>query len=99
MPRPPALWRQSQTFRELIGKKAKVLSFTRIYNGPKKLIHRVPYAIGILQLENSKRKITVEICNKNEQNLKIGTSVQLVSRRRQVNEEGLIQYVVKGKIL
>jgi uncharacterized OB-fold protein len=86
---PPSQWRKSQEIHKLIGKKAKVISFSNICNGP---------YIVMVELKEGKR-IMLELTSNNGPNLKINDQVVLVLRKSEVSEKGLISYVLKAKLL
>lgn len=99
MLRPPAIWRSIQEIPKLLGMQGKIVSFTRVYNGPKNVIHRVPYYVALIELQGSQKRILVEICQEREQDIKIEAKIVLVPRRHKVSEKGLIHYIIKGKIV
>lgn len=93
---PPAIWRENKKFADLIGKKATIECFSRLHNNSKTVV-------AIVQLKGgdkkTPKKFTVQLCKEGLEKLKVGAEIMLVSRKFDTNENGLIKYTIKAKVL
>jgi len=91
--------RENQKLNQTIGKKAKVLSFTRIFSKSYGVINRVPFYVALVEFIESKKKIMIEVVRENDEKLKIGGLIECVMRKHKENNEKLISYSMKGKVV
>lgn len=93
---PPAIWRDNKKFPQLIGKKAKIECFSKLNNS----CENVVAIVKLKSADNAaSHKMTVQLCRENSSKLKVGAEVVLVSRKFDTNQDGLIKYTIKGKLL
>lgn len=52
---PVKVWRRQKTIRDLLGKKGKVISWTRIFTPPPQFKQVAPYTIVLVELTNHQR--------------------------------------------
>ena len=93
---PAFVWRHK---KDLLGKKGIIKFFSRLHSSPAGIINRTPYYIAVIQVNGLNKNMIVEVCRENDQDVKIGGSVVLVHRKRQVSTDGLILYTLKAKVL
>ena len=80
-------------FRE----EGKIVTFTKIHVAPSGFEHRVPYFVGIIELENGV-KITGEVIGR-EEDIKIGARVKAVFRKIfEDGKSGIIHYGLKWEV-
>ena len=96
---PPTIWRNNKKIANLIGKIGTVESFTQVHAKPSSVITNTPYYIAIVNFEKLNKKMTVEIYDNNNKKISIGSQVELIYRKHQVNKDGLIAYGLKGIII
>ena len=79
--------------------KGKLITWSKIYAGPKGFESFVPYIIGIIELEDGER-ITSQIVDVDESELKYGMEMEPVFRKYfQNGSDGIIHYGLKFKKL
>ena len=75
--------------------KGNVYTYTKITAAPAGLELEAPYVVGIIELEEGP-KVTAQIVDVNDDELKIGMPVKVMFRRLRVDgNEGLIHYGYK----
>lgn len=96
---PPAIWRSNQYLRDFVGKRAKIVQFTRVHAGPKGLVHRCPYYVALVEAEGMDKRFMVEVCRENDSAVDKGIWVEMILRKHLVSPEGLIFYSLKARVL
>lgn len=78
--------------------EGKIIAFTKIHVAPSGFEHRVPYYIGIIELEKGVR-ITGEVIGE-EEKIKIGAKVKAVFRKIfEDGKNGIIHYGLKWEVV
>lgn len=96
---PIKIWRRQKEIRKILGKKGKVLVWTKIYTAASDFKKYAPYPVVLVELEN-KEKIYGQLVDYKNEDLKIGIEVISVLRKvREPSLEGVIAYGVKFKPL
>jgi len=96
---PVKIWRRQKEIRKLIGKKGRVLVWTKIYTAGSDFKKYAPYPVVLVKLDN-KEKIYGQLVDYRDEDLKMGRKVISILRKvRASTEEGVIAYGVKFKPL
>ena len=96
---PIKYWREAKNHHKYLGKKGKIISFTRISAGPAGFEKQTPYWAGIIELENGERVAGQIKVRDQESEIKIGAKVIGVLRKMgDVGEESVVEYGIKWKI-
>jgi len=96
---PVKVWRRQKEIRKILGKKGKVLIWTKIFTPGSDFKKYAPYPVVLVELEN-KEKIYGQLVDYEEKDLKIGKDVISILRKvRSSTDEGVIAYGVKFKPL
>lgn len=96
---PIKIWRRQKEIRKILGKKGKILTWTKIHAPGSDFKKYAPYPVVLVELEN-KEKAYGQLVDYKEEDLKIGKKVVSVLRKvRASSEEGIIAYGVKFKPL
>lgn len=97
MTSPSEIWRHHKKLHNYLGKKGRLLVWTKITVAPSGFEDFVPYFSGIVEFENG-RKLPVQIVDCEEKDLKSNLKVISVIRRgRKAADDEVIEYVVKVK--
>jgi len=92
---PVKVWRHQKQIASLLGQEGKVVSWTLIEVPPAGYESEAPYPVVIVKLDKGGR-MTGQLVDWEEKNLKIGQKVKVVYRRiRKPDEEGVIPYGAK----
>ncbi len=96
---PIKIWRRQKEIRKVLGKKGRVLIWTKIYTPGTDFKKYAPYPVVLVKLENNE-KIYGQLVDYEEKDLKIGGKVISILRKvRSSTDEGVIAYGVKFKPL
>ncbi len=96
---PIKIWRRQKEIRKVLGKKGRVLTWTKIYTPGTDFKKYAPYPVVLVKLENNE-KIYGQLVDYEEKDLKIGGKVISILRKvRSSTDEGVIAYGVKFKPL
>lgn len=96
---PIKIWRRQKEIRKILGKKGKVLVWTKIYTPGSDFKKYAPYPVVLVELE-SKEKIYGQLVDYKDSDLKTGREVVSILRKvRSSTDEGVIAYGVKFKPL
>ena len=96
---PVKIWRRQKEIRKVLGKKGKVLAWTKIYTPGSDFKKYAPYPVVLVELKN-KEKIYGQLVDYKDADLKIGGKVISILRKvRSSTNEGVIAYGVKFKPL
>lgn len=94
---PVQIWRQHQNLKNYLGKKGKLLVWTKILVAPSGFEHQVPYLVGIVQFAD-KSKLPVQIVDCEEEDLNLNQKVITVIRKiGKPRVENVIEYGIKVK--
>lgn len=94
---PSTVWRQHKRLHTYLGKKGKLLVWTKILVPPLGFEHQVPYFVGIVKF-NDGEKMPIQIVDCEEKDLKVNQRVEAVIRKiGKVKSEDVIEYGVKVK--
>lgn len=91
------IWRLHKKLHKYLGRKGKLLVWTKISVPPSGFEDFIPYLSGIVEFENGE-KLPVQIVDCTDEDLKPNLKVISVIRRgKKVKPEEVIEYVVKVK--
>ncbi len=101
---PVQIWRQHKTLHTYLGKKGKILVWTKILVPPLGFENQAPYLVGIVEFED-KSRMPVQIVGCEEQDLpagrqglRVNQKVEVVIRKvGKARSEDVIEYGVKVK--
>lgn len=94
---PSIIWRQHKLLPNYLGKKGKILVWTKISVPPKGFEHQVPYFVGIVKFDDGE-KLPIQIVDCEEKNIRISLRVEAVIRKvGKGKPEDVIEYGVKVK--
>lgn len=95
----PSCRRRGKIESFLFSGKGKIYSFCQVHSAPSGLELEAPYVLAIVQLEEGP-KVTAQIVECNEGEIKIGDEVEAVFRKiRSDDPEGLIHYGYKFRLV
>lgn len=99
MQSPVKIWRNQKKIASLVGKTGNIIAFTLIRVPPGEFTDQAPYPVVLVQLDGGKR-ITAQLVDCELENIRVGQKVVTVVRRiLKPNEEGVIPYGIKVKLL
>lgn len=97
MTNPAQIWREHKKLHTYLGKKGKLLVWTKISIPPLGFEHQVPYFVGIVKFDSGE-KLPVQIVDCAEKDLKVNKLVEVVIRKiGKVKPDEVIEYGVKVK--
>ena len=89
---PVKVWRRQKRWRLILGKKGKVISWTRIFAASNDFKKLAPYYCVLVKLENGE-KIVGQLVDCGEKAAKIGLKVKTVLRKmRAVADNEVVDY-------
>lgn len=96
---PIKIWRRQKEIRKILGRKGKIVVWTKIYTPGSDFKKYAPYPVVLVELE-SKEKIYGQLVDYKDPDLKTGGEVISILRKvRSSTDEGVIAYGVKFKPL
>ncbi len=96
---PVKVWRNQKKLVNLLGKTGKIISWSMIRVPPANFSDQAPYPVVLIELAN-KQRVTVQLVDADQEELRFGQPVKLVIRRvTQPSSEGVIPYGLKAKPL
>jgi hypothetical protein len=96
---PIKIWRRQKEIRKILGKKGKILVWTKIYTPGTDFKKYAPYPVVLVELEN-KERVYGQLVDYDNEDLKIGSKVFSILRKiRSTTDDGVIAYGVKFKPL
>lgn len=99
MSSPAQIWRNHKELHSYLGKRGRLIVWTKILVAPSGFEHQVPYLVGIVQFNDGQR-LPVEIVDTSESNLKSKQTVEAVIRKiGKAKSEDVIEYGVKVRPL
>ena len=97
MKSPIAIWRTKQENSRFLGKKGKIVSFSKVFNPPEGF-GKQPFYSAVVELQPGKRKTGQLVLEGKKP--RIGAKVIAVIRRiSQPNLEEIIDYGIKFKVI
>lgn len=97
MSSPASIWREHKKLHSYLGKRGKLLVWTKILVAPSGFEHQVPYFVGIVQFTDGK-KMPLQIIDADEKSLPAGRQVEIVIRKiGKAKSEDVIEYGIKVK--
>jgi hypothetical protein len=95
---PVKIWRRQKEIRKLIGKKGRVVAWTKIFTPGSDFKKYAPYPVVLVELFGNKEKIYGQLVDYEKEDLKTGSKVISILRKvRSSSEDGVIAYGVKFK--
>lgn len=96
---PVKIWRNQKKVRDLLNKKGKIISFTKVFVPPAGFESQAPYAVAIAKLETG-INVIAQLVDGMDREIKLGQKIITVLRRtKDPGLEGIIPYGIKFKIL
>jgi len=96
---PVKIWRRQKEIRKVLGKKGRVLTWTKIYTPGTDFKKYAPYPVILVELKN-KEKVYGQLVDYKDGDLRIGKEVVSVLRKvREPSIDGVIAYGIKFKPL
>lgn len=94
---PVQVWRTTKELHKYLGKKGKIVVWTRIFVAPAGFESELPYVVAVVEFEDGSRK-TLQVIDYTEEQLKPGHDVITAIRRiGKAGPEEVITYGVKVK--
>ena len=99
MKSPVTIWRKQKKDAPILGRKGKIVTWTKIMVAPPKFQAFTPYVVVLVELEN-KEKVYGQLVDFEEKDIYFNNKVKSVLRRSaSVSQNALIEYGVKFKPL
>jgi uncharacterized OB-fold protein len=94
---PVQVWRTTKELHAFLGKKGKIVVWTRIFVAPSGYESELPYIVAIVEFENGSRK-SLQVVDYTEEQLKSGQKVIVAIRRiGKAGPDEVITYGLKVK--
>ena len=94
---PVKIWRRQKEIRKLLGRKGKVITWTKVLIAGKGFKKYAPYPVVLVKLDNQ-IKAYGQLVDWDDKDLVIGREVRGVLRKvREGSDEGIIAYGLKFK--
>lgn len=94
---PIQVWRTTKELHKMLGRKGKIVVWTRIFVAPSGFEHELPYVVAIVEFGKGDRK-TLQMVDYDESQLKPGQEVITVVRRiGKAAPDDVIMYGLKVK--
>lgn len=98
MSSPIKVWRDSKEIKKFLGKRGKILVWTKISAAPAGFEHEAPLFVAIVQFKDF--RMPLQIVDANEEDIKVGKIVETVVRRTiKVRIDEVIEYGVKARLI
>src|SRR3989344_5685261 len=96
MSSPAEIWRSHKELHNYLGKRGRLIVWTKILVAPTGFEHQVPYLVGIVQVNDERMPVQIVDCNESE--LKTNQKMEVVIRKiGKAKSEDVIEYGVKVK--
>ena len=97
---PVKIWRRQKTIRDLLGKKGRIISWTKIFTPPPQFKHIAPYIVAFVQLEDKQNICTQLVDCMDYSKIREGDKVQVTLRKlRESIPDDVIPYTIACKII
>jgi uncharacterized OB-fold protein len=97
---PVKIWRRQKKIRSLLGKKGKVVTWTRIFVAGEEFKKYVPYIVAMVEFADGERAMGQLVDVDVQKDIKPGLRVQSILRKvREVESDDVIAYGIKFKAL
>lgn len=94
---PVKIWRRQKEIRKILGKKGKVITWTKIYAAGSEFKTQAPYPVVLVQLADGE-KVFGQLVDYDSEDLKTGLEVNAILRKvRDGMREDIIIYGIKFK--
>ncbi|OGK44070.1 hypothetical protein A2957_01245 [Candidatus Roizmanbacteria bacterium RIFCSPLOWO2_01_FULL_38_11] len=91
---PVKIWRRQRKLREYLGKKGKIITWTKIYTAGEGRSSEDPYNVALIEIDDHTR-FSLQVIHGYEK-LDFGQEVKIVLRKlHQKSHEGVIAYGIK----
>ena len=93
---PVKVWRRQKTIRDLLGKKGKIISWTRIFTPPPQFKQVAPYTIVLVELTTNHQRICAQLVD-HDPNTEVqrGAEVKVTLRKlRESISDDVIPYTI-----
>ncbi len=96
---PVKIWRRQKKIRQILEKKGKIVSWTKIFITGSDFKKNAPYYLVLVELED-KKKIIAQLVEYEDNKDLFGKKVKVILRRiREISEEDIIPYGIKVKLI
>lgn len=96
---PVKIWRRQKEIRKILGKKGKIISWTKIFGPPVQFKKLAPYFVVLVEFED-KTRIVGQLVDFEKGRINEGDGVVAVLRKtKEIDEEDIIPYGVKFKLI
>ena len=107
MSSPVTVWRHHKNIRNYLGKRGKVVVWTKVFVAPAGFEHEAPYFVAIVELDPSagsgladKTRMPLQIVDFGGEDLKRNQKIVTVVRKLgKVKLDEVIEYCIKAKII
>ncbi|MBU1000642.1 hypothetical protein KKE78_04585 [Patescibacteria group bacterium] len=97
MSSPVTVWRHHKSIKNYLGKKGKIIVWTKVFVAPAGFEHEAPYPVVIAEFTDGKR-IPLQLVEYEEKHLKPNQKIITVVRRLgKVKLDRVIEYGIKAK--
>lgn len=94
---PPRVWRHHKELHKYLGKKGKIVVWTKVFVAPEGFEHESPYISAIIEFRDKKR-MALQVVDIDEQDIEKEQAVVVIVRRiGKATPDGLIEYGLKAK--
>lgn len=90
---PVQVWRTAKELHKFLGKKGKIVVWTRIFVAPSGYEADAPYVVAIVEFEDKTRK-SLQVVDYTEEQLKPGQKV--ITTVRRIGRAGLEEVIMYG---
>ncbi len=96
---PVKIWRRQKEVRKILGKKGKIISWTKIFVAGVQFKQMAPYFVILVEFDD-KTKAVGQLVDFNGEKINFGERVVAILRKvKDIKEEDVIPYGVKFKFL
>lgn len=93
---PPVVWRNHKELHKYLGKRGKIVAWTKIFVAPEGFEHEAPYFVAIIEFADKSRK-SLQVVDVLEEHMTHGMDVEIVVRRvGKASPDGVILYGLKA---
>lgn len=96
---PVKIWRRQKEIRKILGKKGKIVSWTKIFVAGEEFKKLAPYFVVMVEFDD-KTKAVGQLVDFDKEKVNIGEKVIAILRKiKDVKEEDVIPYGIKFKLI